>query len=196
MADGGRTPPLALPLLGLRTLKPPTRNCPEAGSSRCWAEVSAKREVTPSFFRKQLNQALAHGRNAQGERGGTVYALVVNGGRIAFDPELQAEYHRFLDENDLRPDGPVRVVPISAIDLAGTVSNLEMNSPGSALNIAPEELAAGFDELLDGLYGTVPDDPEWMFEVLRNAANAEPRLELYSQDGLDDDLESGGLGIG
>ena len=94
------------------------------------AEVSAKREVTPAFLRKQMGQALKHGLRLREDAGGTVYALVVNGGRVATDAALQAEHRRFVEANGLRPDGPVRLVPICAIDLAGAVRRLEMDEPG------------------------------------------------------------------
>lgn len=153
------------------------------------AEVSAKREATVGFYRKQMGQALNHGRHLQSEAGGTVYALVVNGGRIASDARLQAAFRKFREDNELALDGPVRVVPICALDLAAAVRAIEEPAPGTALEIEPAELAGTFDRLLAGLAGTPPDDRNWMSAMLRNAAQAEPQLDA---GGTEADAEPSG----
>lgn len=142
------------------------------------AEVSAKREVSSGFFRKQLEQALEHGRRLQKDLKGTVYALVVNGGRVASDPKLQAEYLRFVGERGLRSDGPVRPIPICAVDLAGAVRRLEMAPSGRGAAITPEGLAGAFGRLASGLAGPPPDDRDWMVRELVGAAEKDPGFDM------------------
>ena len=82
------------------------------------AEVSAKRDVSVGFLRKQMEQAAKHGRRLRQDVGGTVYALVINGGRIAHDTRIQAEWLRFVEKEGLAADDPVRLVDITRVGRA------------------------------------------------------------------------------
>lgn len=174
--EGGR--PVAFAPAGYSDIEATYPELSGGGRFEMVAAVSAKREETTGHFREQLDQALAHGRRLHDERGETVYALVINGGRIASDPALQAAHRKFVEENGLGAGDPVRVVPLSAIDLALAFDPFGRGMGPDGIRMAPERLAGALDGLHAALLGSAPSDGDWMLEALCAAAEGDSGLGL------------------
>ena len=160
------------------------------------AEVSARRNMTRAAFREQLDQALRHAQRLQRDRGGVVYALVVNGGRVGSDPGLQAAFRSFVDDSELDPDGPVRLVPLCALDLASAIEEIVDKSEAAALRFGTELLADSLERLSRGLLGTKPEGDDWMRDILVEAAVDGASLPLEGGEWDEDDEPSGPGGMG
>ena len=133
---------------------------------RVVGEVSAKRQVTRKFFRKQLRQAWRRASElAEDSENGVVYALAINGGAIGSDVELWDEYRRFRREKKIEPDGPVRLLPLYAGDVAAAIHKMGQQLPQGAVQFRSDLLASIFDALLDVLSKpTLGGElaPDWM----------------------------------
>ena len=141
---------------------------PSADGFRILGEVSAKREVDVSFLLGQLDQALRHARTLrEREPNETVYALVVNGGRIGEDGALRNAYRGFVERNGLNRDGGVRVVPMASVDIARALLGLEPERPDGRAGFGSGHLAQAFDDMIETLLGPRPTlEPGWMAQVL------------------------------
>ena len=89
------------------------------------AEVSAREKMSVEEFRRQLDSALEHGgieltKNPDQQ----IYGLVINGAKIPTNKTYIREYHRFLRQEKLEEDAPVRVIPVYAPDFAEISGNL------------------------------------------------------------------------
>ena len=118
------------------------------------AEVSAKREVTRKFYRKQLEQAWRHANKlSEGlrEKGidEDVYALLINGGCVLERPTLGTWFQDFSDEVGNTPEGPVRVIPLYAPDLAVATRRIVQDISDGALDFSSSLLGAILDTLME-----------------------------------------------
>ena len=119
-----------------------------------------------------------------------VYGLVINGGDIATDSALHAVYKRFLADNQLMPDGIIRVIPVCTVDFAGVMLNLVEDE---AYDFKSSVLARVFDTLIDKLrQQNLPDKENWMETVFLNTIDADrfPELDLKEQEQSDKQDES------
>ena len=125
--------------------------------------ASAKREVTDGFYRKQLLQAHTHGVATFSRTGIPVYGVVLNGGEIGTSKRLQDVYRSFVASQTLQPDGPVRIVPIYAPDLAVALRRLEQSLAPDAFRFSPDILPQVFNALIAGV-SHPPEKPakDWM----------------------------------
>ena len=130
------------------------------------AAVSAKSEVTRTFYREQLEQALRHGKELAGRTGLRVYALILNGGDTSSDAGLRDVFHRFVESKKVARDGTVRLVPMYAPSLASAVRDLEAGLPPDAFRFEADLLAVVLDMLIDEALAPGPNaDPEWTRNV-------------------------------
>ena len=131
-------------------------------------EVSARREVEPSFYKDQLGQALRRGKEFQERWKMPVYSLVLNVGQIASDELLQKTYLDFVAEEKLKRDGPVRVLPVYAMDLTVAVRRNEGNLAPDEFRFGSNVLANQFDQMIDGLLANPGEDAdkEWMCNIM------------------------------
>ena len=123
------------------------------GPFRIVAEVSAKREVTKKFYRKQLNQAWRHANKLSEklrEQGidEDVYALLINGGSVLERPVIGTWFQDFSDEVGNTQEGPVRVIPLYAPDLAVATRRIVQDISDGALDFSPSLLGTILDELM------------------------------------------------
>ena len=125
--------------------------------------ASAKRDVSDGFYTKQLVQAHTHGVVTHSRTGIPVYALVLNGGKIGSSKRIQRTYRTFVESMGLRQDGPVRIVPVYAPDLAVAVRRLEASLAPDAFRFASDVLPRVFDALIAGAFITPKEDrdPDW-----------------------------------
>ena len=139
---------------------------------RLAAEVSAKADAGLELQQGQLEQALRHAYGELESSGADfVYALVVNRGDFGGDRKLQRRYASFVSENELAPDGPVKLVPVSGNDLAAVLMNLSEQHPEEGMQFSSEALFNGFDQIINGLLQpTPPSEPGWMAELLVRSA--------------------------
>ena len=153
--------------------------CDDGPAFRVVCEVSIKRRPTASDYRSQLDKTLVHAKDTikdNDER--PVYGLVVNGGDIATDRALHAVYKRFLADNQLMPDGMLRVIPVCTVDFAGVMLNLVEDE---AYDFKSSVLARVFDTLIDKLrQKDLPAKENWMETVFLNTVDADrfPELDL------------------
>ena len=119
---------------------------------RVVVEVSAKREVDAKNFTKQLNQALAHANNLMEDSVDVkVYALVINGGSVMLDPELDKAFREFVDNHPVRRNDPVSVIPVHAGELAVAVRRIDDKLPAGSLRFSSSVLVSIFKSLLKAL---------------------------------------------
>ena len=154
------------------------------------SEVSIKRRISLKKYREQLDQTLEHARNEiKDDPDKPVYGLVINGGDIATNKGLHAEYKRFLADNQLEPDGIIRVVPMYAVDFAGVMLNL---IEGELYDFKSHVLAKVFDTVIDELrQEALPTEPNWMeklwLDVIEEAWT--PKLDLEEPEESDESAD-------
>ena len=148
---------------------------------RLVVEVSAKREVTAEHFGKQLNQAWKHAEElASDDEGGDVYGLVITGGAIGMDVALAELFRKFAEEKGMEPDGPIRIVPMYAGDLAAAMRRMEETLAAEASRFTPALLAEILDTLFGTLVGSIPQQDfsdEWMCNLMVDMAESEAEEE-------------------
>ena len=156
---------------------------PAAGETPAFqmiAEVSAKRQVDNRFYATQLYQAWKHADNlAQKTDDVTVYALVINGGKIGSEEKLQRVYRRFMERDDVKQSERVRVVPIFAFDVALALRDLDANLPEHRFRYGSDSLAEIFDKLQLGMLERKEnDDEDWMRKVWLDTVEGQPTLDI------------------
>ena len=156
---------------------------PAAGETPAFqmiAEVSAKRQVDNRFYATQLYQAWKHADNlAQKTDDVTVYALVINGGKIGSEEKLQRVYRRFMERDDVKQSERVRVVPIFAFDVALALRDLDANLPEHRFRYGSDSLAEIFDKLQLGMLERKEnDDEDWMRKVWLDTVKGQPTLDI------------------
>ena len=120
---------------------------------RVIAEVSAKRHVSPEFFGKQLEQTWRHANELnEGQSGGRVYALVVNGGSVIQDLSHAGVFHKFVKEKSITRRGMILVIPVYAPDLAVAVRRIEEELPTGAIRFGASIMESIPKELFNSLF--------------------------------------------
>ena len=144
------------------------------------AEVSAKRQVDNRFYATQLYQAWKHADNlAKKTDDVTVYALVINGGKIGSEEKLQEVYRRIMERDEVKQSERVRVVPIFAFDVAVALRDLDANLPEHRFRYGSDSLAEIFDKLQLGvLEHKENDDEQWMRKVWLDTVEGQPTLDI------------------
>ncbi len=156
---------------------------PAAGETPAFqmiAEVSAKRQVDEEFYATQLYQAWRHADSlAQKTDNVTVYALVINGGKIGSEEKLQEVYRRIMERDEVKQSERVRVVPIFASDVAVALRDLDANLPAHRFRYGSDSLAEIFDKLQLGvLERKENDDEQWMRKVWLDTVEGQPTLDI------------------
>ena len=146
----------------------------DAPAFKIIAEVSAMRDMTPDFYKQQLESALRHAQSeVKKSPGSRVYCLLANCGRIAEDAKLHGLYREFLHENGLNADSDIRIVPMYAPDFGVVTGTLALKLTMDELYFDSGVLASAFDTLYQGvLRPSLPDDKDWMIETLLAAIHA------------------------
>ena len=153
------------------------------------AEVSAKRQVTKEFYKRQLAQALEHALELAEELAESkaaccpdmpTYALMINGGMIGNKDDktgLHGIYRSFLLENDIGPDSNVRIIPMFTGDIVFAVASLITTK---YLSFGSDKLVMIFDTLHEGLLrDELPNDHEWMSNVWIEVLTTRPTHDQF-----------------
>ena len=80
---------------------------------------------------------------------GDVYALVVNGAEVGSGEGWGGLFQQFAEEKGMKPDGPIRIVPMYAGDLAAAMRRMDETLEAEGSRFTPALLA----EILDSLFG-------------------------------------------
>ena len=146
------------------------------------AAVSAKSDVTPDFYREQLEQALEHAQELAARTDVPVYALVLNGGDLVGNDDLDETFRSFQGKAESALRGRVRVLPMYAPALACAVRDLEAALEPDALRFEADVLARVFDALVDGLHDAGRRAKgDWMRDEWTQVVTGKPREEEASQ---------------
>ena len=109
----------------------------------------------------------------------TVYALVINGGKIGSEEKLQEVYRRIMERDEVKQSERVRVVPIFASDVAVALRDLDANLPAHRFRYGSDSLAEIFDKLQLGvLERKENDDEQWMRKVWLDTVEGQPTLDI------------------
>ena len=148
---------------------------------RLVVEVSTKRVVTAISFKKQLNQAWKRATELiNDDEKGDVYGLVITGGAIGMDIPLAELFRKFVEDKGMEPDGPIRIVPMYAGDLAAAMRRMEETLEADASRFTPALLAEILDTLFGTLTGSIPQQDfadEWMCNLMVDMAEQEAEAE-------------------
>ena len=150
------------------------------------AEVSAKRDMSLDDSREQFEGALKHAKaELEKEPGMRIYCLVVNNGEIHVKTNLHKLFLKFVEDNSLRPDGPIRMVPMFANDFA-TISGAMAQTLESTY-FDSHSLASALDAVCLKIHEpTLPDEETWMIKTFKDALLANLS---YHDSGLGGDLD-------
>ena len=144
---------------------------------RLVVEVSAKNVVTETSFKTQLNQAWKRAEKlTKDDEKGDVYGLVITGGAIGSDIPMAELFRKFAEEKGLKSDGPIRIVPMYAGDLAAALRRMEETLEAEASRFTPALLAEILDTLFGTLTGSLPQQDftdDWMCNLLVKMAKQE-----------------------
>ena len=111
------------------------------------------------------------------------YSLLINGGDIGSNEELQNVYRSFVQHNNLQPDGPVRIIPLDAADIAVALQRIEDRGGRNPLFFGSDKLVMIFDTLQEGLLqDEVHDDPDWMCNVWTDVLTTRPTQDIFRPD--------------
>ena len=110
---------------------------------RLIAEVSAKRDVSPAFLEKQLEQAHRHAMEmVKDDVGGKVYALVINGCNVVERPSHYKVFKESVLAAGLESGvHPVCMVPINAPEFVALLRRLVHETSIEQLQISPTSFA-------------------------------------------------------
>ena len=146
------------------------------------AAVSSKSEVTPDFYRTQLDQAIEHAEALAATTDVPVYAVVLNGGDLVDDDDLDKTFRSFKESAVSGHRGRVRVLPMYAPALACAVRDLEVALEPDAFRFEADVLRRVFDALIDGLHDAGKRaQPDWMRDEWTQVVTGKPRKEEPSQ---------------
>ena len=148
---------------------------PESGTTPPFmivAEVSAKRDVSLDDSLEQFEGALKHAKAEQEkEPEMRIYCLVVNNGEIHVKKNLHKLFLKFVEDNSLRPDGPIRMVPMFANDFA-TISGTMAQTLDSTY-FDSHTLASALDAVCLAIHEpTLPEEETWMIKTFKDALQA------------------------
>lgn len=150
-------------------------------SFRLVVEASVRHFPGSEDFKTQLRQAWNHASElAKDDEAGEVYALVITICEIGSDDGWGEIFRDFVEEVDMQPDGPVRVVPMYAGDLVVATRKIEENLPEGALQFTPALLAGILEELLVRLIDPLAQsdlNPDWMCDLWVDMAKQEAEGE-------------------
>ena len=153
-----------------------TADFPNDGQSpafRIVAEVSAKEEMEDKDVEDQLAQALEHANTLLEEdpERRRIYCLVVNNGKIFGTRDLQRRYRKFAEANSLTADGPIRMVPLHALDFGMIIGSMttQLDSTYFKSSVLSNALDTVCEAILDP---EPPNERLWMIETFINAVRA------------------------
>ena len=145
---------------------------PESGTTPEFmivAEVSAKKEVSHKDYLDQLVGALTHANNEREKDPQTrIYCLLVNNGKIHVNKGLHRLFLDFVENNSLRADGPIRMVPMYSQDFA-TLSGAMAQTLESTY-FDSHTLASALDAVCLAIHEpTLPEEETWMIKTFKDA---------------------------
>lgn len=142
------------------------------------AEVTAKREVTTENFLTQLDQGHTHAADEREKAPDSlIYCLVVNGAQLHRDVRLHELYRGYLQQNELTPDGEIRIVPMYSKDFSLIAGMLSDRYRLDELYFKPDVLFDALDAVCRGFAEEeLPENSMWVihefmgviFEYMRN----------------------------
>ena len=148
-------------------------------------EVSIRRRVTATYYRKQLTQtykhALEHSRKHAGIK---VYGLVINGGKIARSAILQDVYRQCQSQHRSEEYSNIRVLPMYTRDFMNIMMQL---SKANTYAFDSGTLSKVFDTLHGRLNQAImPSERDWMVKDWIRIVNAANTPELDLDEPLED----------
>ena len=158
---------------------------------RVVGEVSIRRKVTATYYRKQLTQTYQHALDESREHDGIpVYGLVINGGKITRSAILQNVYRQCQTQHSSEEYSNVRVLPMYMRDFMNIMKRL---SKTNTYAFDSGTLSKVFDTLHGRLnQATMPAERNWMFKDWIRIVNAAytPELDLEESPGEKPDDDS------
>ena len=142
-------------------------------------EVSIKRAVSPEHYRTQLDQTLLHAKLFAADNDGLpVYGLVINSGDITAEKRLQAVYKRFLSDNSISADSPIKVLALYTGDFISILGKLLADK---TYDFRSSLLVRIFDTLFERLRDKeLSPEKDWVAKIWLNLIDESryPKLEL------------------
>ena len=155
-------------------------------------EVSVRRKVTATYYRKQLTQTYEHALEQSRKHAGIpVYGLVINSGKIARSTILQTVYRQCQSQHRSEEYSNIRVLPMDTRDFMKVMWRL---SKTNTYAFDSGTLSKVFDSLYDRLnQETMPQEWDWMIKDWIKIVNAAytPELDLDEtpEEKPDDDFK-------
>lgn len=150
---------------------------PQSRDIKVIAEVTAKRVMTTENFLTQLAQGHRHAADElEKVPDALIYCLLVNGAPIHTDVRLHELYRGYLQQNELTPDGNIRIVPMYSKDFSFIAGVLSSTLGFAELYFEPEVLFDALDAVCRGFAAEVlPEERMWAInEFLGAIAKSEP----------------------
>ena len=142
-------------------------------------EVSVRRKVTATYYRKQLKQTYEHALEQSSEHAGIpVYGLVINSGKITRSKILQNVYRQCQSEHRSGEYSNIKVLPMDTRDFMDVMLRL---SKANTYAFDSGTLSKVFNTLHAQLnQATMPPGRDWMVKDWMRIVNAaySPELDL------------------
>ena len=142
-------------------------------------EVSVRRKVTATYYRKQLTQTYKHALEQSRKHAGIpVYGLVINSGKITRSTILQTVYRQCQSQHRSEEYSNIKVLPMDTRDFMNVMLRL---SKANTYAFDSGTLSKVFDTLHDGLnQAKMPPERAWMVKDWIRIVNAAytPELDL------------------
>ena len=146
-------------------------------------EVSVRRKVTATYYRKQLTQTYEHALEQSRKHDGIpVYGLVINSGKITRSTILQDVYRQCQSVHLPEEYSNIKILPMDTRDFMNVMLRL---SKANTYAFDSGTLSKVFDTLHDGLnQAKMPPERAWMVKDWIRIVNAarSPELELELEE--------------
>ena len=152
-------------------------SCDDGPAFSILVEVSIKRMVSTEHYRRQLDQTFLHATELAVDNGSRlVYGLVINSGDITVEKRLHAVYKRFLSENRITADSPIKVLALYTGDFISILGKLLADQ---TYDFRSSLLVRIFDVLIEKLRDTkLPSEKDWVANTWLNIIHESRFLQL------------------
>ena len=152
-------------------------SCDDGPAFFALVEVSIKRIVSTEHYRIQLDQTLRHVKALAADNPGhLVYGLVINSGDTASEKRLRAVYKRFLSDNRITEDSPLKVLVLYTGDFISILGKLLADK---SYDFRSTVLIRLFDLMLERYREkALPLEKDWMAKLWLDVIHESRRLPL------------------